>query len=37
MEDMEMEAVSAFEYHVVSYVQDFQTKPADSQPAWLAI
>ncbi len=37
MEGMEMEAVSAFEYHVVSYVPDFQTKPCDSRPAWLAL
>ncbi len=34
MEDI---AVSAFEYHVVSSVPDFQTKPADSRPAWLAL
>jgi hypothetical protein len=30
--EMEDTAVSVFEYHVVSSVPDFQTKPADSQP-----
>jgi hypothetical protein len=30
--EMEDTAVSVFEYHVVSSVPDFQTKPAESQP-----
>ena len=34
MEDI---AVSESEYHVVSSVPDFQTKPADSRPARLAL
>jgi hypothetical protein len=35
--EMEDIAISALKYHVVSSVPDFQTKPADSRPARLAL
>jgi hypothetical protein len=35
--EIEVLAVSALKYHVVSSVPDFQTKPADSRPARLAL
>jgi hypothetical protein len=30
-------AVSALKHHVVFSLPDFQTKPADYRPAWLAL
>jgi hypothetical protein len=35
--EMEDIAVPALKYHVVFFVPDFQTKPADSRPARLAL